>query len=92
MALVKDNFIPASAMANSNAGRMFSYSTSDDNLAAVKASGYFNDVAVSDVGLGYGLRSGDFILVDAWDGQSFLFVGVVPATGVTTTIAANDFI
>ena len=43
MALVKDNFILASAMANSNAGRMFSYSTSFDNLYAVKASGYFND-------------------------------------------------
>ena len=91
MALNKDNFIPASAMANSNAGRMFSYNAGGDTLAATKASGYFNDVAVSDIAPGYGLRSGDFILVDASDGQSFLFVGVVPATGVTTTVAANDF-
>ena len=90
MAFTKDTFIPASAMANSSAGRMFSYATGD-TLATVKGSGYFDEAAVSDVGAGYGLRSGDFILVDASDGQSFLFVGVVPSTGVTTTASSNDF-
>jgi len=91
MALNKENFIPLSAMANSNAPRIFSYNSGGDNLAAVKVSGYFNDVAKSDIAPGYGLLSGDFILVDASDGQSILFVAVVPATGVTTTASSNDF-
>jgi len=92
MALEKENFIPASSMANSNAARTFSYRSGADSLATIKGSGYFDDVAESDIGPGYGLRSGDFILVDASDGQSFLFVGVVPATGVTTVASANDFV
>ena len=91
MALTKENFIPLSSMANSNAPRMFSYNAGADTLATVKGSGYFNDVAKSNIAPGYGLLSGDFILVDASDGQSMLFVGVVPATGVTTTVSANDF-
>ena len=91
MAFEKDNFIPLSAMANSNAGRLFSYRSAADTLAAVKAASYFDAAAVSNVSAGMGLRSGDFILVDASDGQSFLFIGVVSATGVTTTASANDF-
>lgn len=91
MAFEKDNFIPASSMANSNAGRTFSYRSGSDTLITVKGSGYFDDAAKSDIAPGLGLRSGDFILVDASDGQSILFVGVVPATGVTTTASANDF-
>lgn len=89
MALVKSNFIPASAMANSNAGRLFSYRTTDDAIAAVKAKSYFDEVADF---VGGGLHSGDFILVDATNGQSYLFVGVAPATGVVTVESALDFV
>lgn len=88
MAFVKDTFIPLSAMANSNAGRMFSY-RGTDTLAASKASGYFDEAASLTGGLG--LKSGDFILIDATDGQSILFMGVNPSTGVTTVASANDF-
>lgn len=92
MALEKENFIPLSSMANSNAGRMFSYRSTTDDLATVKASGYFDGVAKSDISAGYGLASSDFILVEATDGESLLFVSVVAATGVTTTASSNDFV
>ncbi|MDB4261405.1 hypothetical protein N9878_00920 [bacterium] len=89
MAFESSNFIPLSAMANSNAGRMFSYRVGGDTLATVKGVSYF-DEAGSPTG-GMGLKSGDFILVDASDAQSILFVGVAPTTGVVTVASANDF-
>lgn len=87
MAFNADNFIPVSAMANSNASRIFSYVTTDDNLVAVKAANYF-DVAAEPTG-GLGLTDGDVILVEATDGTSFLKIAV--SGGAATTAAANDF-
>ena len=90
MAFTASTFVPQSSMANSDSARVFSYVTGTDTLAATKASGYFDDAAALTGGLG--LTSGDFILVDASDGQSFLFMGVNPSTGVATTASANDFV
>lgn len=89
MAFSASTFVPQSAMANSDSARVFSYVTGTDTLAATKAVSYF-DAAANPAG-GLGLTSGDFILVDASDGQSFLFVGVNPSTGVVTVGSANDF-
>jgi len=87
MAFSASNFIPVSAMANSNASRIFSYTTSDDTLATVKGSGYFDDAADPTGGLG--LTDGDVVLVTASDDTSFLQIAV--SAGVATTAVANDF-
>ena len=86
MAFNSENFVPVSAMANSNASRIFSYTTADDALAAIKAASYFDAAAA--VG-GYGLTDGDVILAEGTDGTSFLKIAV--AAGVATTASAADF-
>ncbi len=59
MAFSASTFIPLSAMANSNAARIFSYSSADA-IATIKGSGYFND-ASSKTGV-LGLIDGDVLL------------------------------
>ena len=86
MPLDAADFLPISAQANSNAPRLHTYRTAD-TIAEVKANNYFNDVATPTGAL----RSGDVILVDASDGQSFLFVGVNPGSGSVTLASAADF-
>jgi len=88
MAFESTNFIPQSAQANSNAPRVFSYTSDSDNLAAVKAASYFDDAAVTTGGLG--LKDGDVIYVKASDASSFLDMAVSGA-GVATVNSANDF-
>lgn len=80
-------FVPVSAMANSNASRIFSYVTTADALAAVKGANYFDPAADPTGGLG--LTDGDVVLVEATDGSSFLKIAV--SAGVATTASANDF-
>ena len=86
MALSPETFIPSSAMANSDAPRMFCYSTGD-TLATAKGANYFDNAAAAIGGLG--LKDADIILVNAVDGVSFLSIGV--SAGVATTASANDF-
>ena len=86
MAFIAADFIPVSAMANSSASRIFSY-TSADSLATVKGANYFDDAAAPTGGLG--LTDGDVILATASDGTSYLQVGVT--AGAATTALANDF-
>ena len=86
MAFTADTFIPNSAMANSDASRIFSYSTADP-MATAKGASYF-DLAAAPTG-GLGLTDGDVILVTAADGVSFLYIGV--SAGVATTSLSNDF-
>ena len=88
MAFSATEFIPVSAMANSDSARLFSYTTSADALAAVKAANYFDPAAAPAGGLG--LKDGDVILTSASDGTSFLKVAV--SAGVVTTASANDFV
>ena len=88
MAFTAANFVPSSAMANSDAPRMFAYATSGDTLATVKGANYFN--TASDPTGGYGLTNGDVIFVSASDGESFLFIAV-DGSGNATTASANDF-
>ena len=87
MAFSASTFIPGSSMANSNAARIFSYS-SGDAIATIKGSGYF-DLAASLTG-GLGLKDGDVILTDSATTTSFLKVSVSGA-GVVTVASANDF-
>lgn len=86
MAFTASTFIPVSAMANSDAARMFSYQ-SVDTLATIKGANYFDDAASTTGGLG--LTDGDVILVAALDGTSFLKMSV--SAGAATLAAANDF-
>ena len=86
MAFTPASFIPNSAMGNSDASRIFSYTTAD-TLASAKGANYF-DAAADPTG-GLGLTDADVILVTASDGTSFLQMGVT--AGVATTALANDF-
>lgn len=86
MAFTADTFIPVSAMANSSASRVFSY-TSADTLVTVKGANYFDNAADPTGGLG--LTDGDVILATASDGTSFLKISVT--AGAATTAVANDF-
>lgn len=87
MAFEAANFIPLSALANSNAPRQFQYRSSADNIAAVKASGYFDAAAAATGGLG--LKDADIICVQATDGTSL--IEVLDTAGVITTALAVDF-
>ena len=78
MAFDATNFVPLSAMANSNAPRMFSYKTTDAT-ATVAASGYFDNAAAT-----YGLQDEDVILTVQSDGTDFYQVDV---TSGTVTVA-----
>lgn len=84
MAFIGQDFIKASGQANGFV--MHTFSSTTDNLAAVKASGYFDDAAANG---GWGLKDGDFILVTASDGESILKIDVTSL--VATTASANDF-
>lgn len=87
MAFSPSTFIPLSSMANSNAARVFSYS-SGDAIATIKGSGYF-DLAASLTG-GLGLKDGDVILTNSATTTSFLKMAV-SGSGVATTASANNF-
>lgn len=86
MAFTASTFIPVSAMANSDAARIFSYQ-SLDTLAAIKGANYFDDAASTTGGLG--LTDGDVILATGTDGTSFLKMSV--SAGAATVASANDF-
>ena len=87
MAFSASTFIPLSAMANSNAARVFSYS-SGDAIATIKGANYFDDAASLTGGLG--LKDGDVILTDSATTTSFLKMAVSGA-GAATVASANDF-
>lgn len=86
MAFTADTFIPNSSMANSDASRIFSY-TSADTLATIKGANYFDNASAVTGGLG--LTDGDVILATASDGVSFLAMSVT--AGAATLGSANDF-
>lgn len=87
MSFGRNNFLPLSSMANSNAPRHFSYATADDK-ATVVGSGYFNDAAAS-----LGLKKGDLIWVVGVTGGTeiftLIFVDAVSAAGVVTTLSST---
>ena len=77
MAFDRTNFAWNDTAQGSGAPKCASYRTSDDNKAAVKASGYFN-------GLAGKLEVGDFIMVNASDGS--LLAAVAGNTGTVVTV------
>ena len=87
MALDKTKFLPASGMANSNAPRVFNYTTTESK-ATVVASGYFNDAAAH-----LGLQKGDLIwVVGVSGGTEVLFVchvDAISAAGVVTVLSSS---
>lgn len=87
MAFSASTFIPLSAMANSNAARIFSY-RSADNSATVAASGYFDPAASLSGGLG--LKDADVILAQQSDGTDFYEVAV-SGSGVVTVALTSAF-
>ena len=88
MAFSASTFIPLSAMANSNAARIFSYRTAD-NSATTAASAYLNDAASLSGGLG--LKDADVILAQQSDGTDFYEVAV-SGSGVVTIALTNAFV
>jgi hypothetical protein len=66
MAFNPDNFLPLSDMANSDALRMWTYSTSVDNNAAVQGATYFDSSKVSGV-----VQVGDIIFYVSTDETRF---------------------
>ena len=87
MAFTAESFLPGSAMANSNAPRQFQYKSAVDNIAAIKASGYFDNAALPTGGLG--LQDEDVIYIQGTDGESFIVVAVSGPGVVTVTRALN---
>ena len=85
MAFDASNFLPLSSMANSNASRMFTYTTTDAT-ATVVASGYFD--AAADPAGGLGLTDEDIILTTQSDGTDFYQVDVTGAGVVTVALTA----
>lgn len=84
MAFSATEFLPLSDMANSNAPRHWTYSTTD-NKATTVASGYFDDV--SDV-----LQVGDIIWVVGVTGGTEIFTCVFVdaiTAGVVTTLSST---
>lgn len=78
MAFADGTFIPLSASANSDAGKVFQYKE-DATLAAIRAANYFNDANPE-----YGLQSGDIIMIIANDG--FGFSSVTVSSGNVTVV------
>ena len=76
MAFNAANFIPLSSMANSNSGRVWSYTTTD-TTATVVTSGYFDAAGET-----YGLKNADIILCYQSNGTDFY--EVVDTSGVFT--------
>ena len=87
MDLTASTFIPVSAMANSDASRVFSYDSASDTLVTIKGANYFDDAASTTGGLG--LTDGDVILATGTNGTSFLKMSV--SAGAATVASANDF-
>ena len=85
MAFSASTFIPLSSMANSNASRVFSYTTADAT-ATVVASGYFDDAA--DPAGGLGLTDDDVVLCTSSDGTDFYQIAVSGAGVATISLTA----
>ena len=83
MAFTSETFIPMSSMANSDAGRAFSYTTAD-NTATTGANYYDSAAAITG---GLGLRTGDFIYVTQGDGTDIYQVAVSGAGVVTLPLS-----
>lgn len=78
MAFAQANWSTVAASKSGNAPSVYSYSSSADNKAAVRASGYFDSVE----GL---ITTGDFVLNHASDGGQLLVA--TNTAGVITTTA-----
>lgn len=82
MAFLKANFSPAGAnSARGKAPQLFTYQSSGDALAAVKASGYFDEVADM-------LAAGDIIFfIDVGAAVDIITIAAITAGVVTTETA-----
>lgn len=74
MAFILDNFTPASAHANSNSPRLWSYASATDSISDIEASGYFSAVSTQ-------IQDGDMIMAQGSNGTTSL---VVSGGGSTT--------
>ena len=75
MALVTDDFLPLSAMANSDAVRMWTYKSATDNAAAIETANYFDNSAIAGV-----VKEGDVLLCTATDATKFYTFDTVDNT------------
>lgn len=70
MAFADGTFVRLDTGANSDAGKLFLYKEAA-TLAAIRASGYFNDAAAT-----YGLADEDIIMIVGSDGFGFSLMDV----------------
>lgn len=81
MAFAQANWSTVGASKSGNAPAMYSYSSSADNIAAVKGSGYFDTVEAL-------ITTGDFIAATASDASALLVAtntaGVITVADLTT--------
>jgi hypothetical protein len=85
MALETNNFLPLSAMANSNAVRVWSYETDADNAAAVETANYFDDSFIAGV-----VEVGDVVLVKSTDATKFYnFITVDNTAGAPNVVIST---
>jgi hypothetical protein len=76
-----------SSTANSTADILWSYRATDESLASMKASGYFNN-AMEDLTNGRGrFKSGDIIYLEGSDGPA-----IVRITSVASSVTVEDYI
>ena len=84
MSFNKDNFIPTSTSANSNAGKVFQYKD-DKTLNEMLVPGYFNLAAES-----YGLKDKDVVMLVGNNGVGIAQAAVIDGADVTLTDSVND--
>ena len=80
MAFSDGVFAPLSSMANTDAGKTFTYKE-DAPIGDMQANSYFNDA------VGYGLADGDVIMIFGNDG--FAFISVVVDANNDVTVDKN---
>lgn len=88
MALTTDSFLPLSALANSNAPRIYSYGTTDA-IATVEAADYFDDSVIAGQA-----KVGDVLLAVMSDGTKLYRFTTVenPAGAPNVEISAGTAI
>ena len=89
MAFSKDNLIPVAVSRNTDSPSLWFYTTTGDNLAAVKGSGYFDNGATTNTGMRNLLQAGDVVIVVTSDSVASV-IAVAAVTSGVITVESND--
>jgi len=84
MSYTKENLAKISSGGSRTTATLFSYNTSDDNMATIIASGYFLELAGEEE-----VKEGDFFFIKSSDANHLYKVTVVTSTDITFTLDEN---